>query len=261
MKYIDADKLKTHIQYLIKKDNYELFDVPELLSFIDSLQQEQDIIVLNKKDWEDQERFRKDKKFGIPLQQEQISLPNNLKEAAKEYDEAESWCYEALPYPRRAAFIEGAKWMARQMKQEQPEDLVSLINEATTVAKRIIDRDSFYNSLPQNLRNKYTLNAWCEILEALSTMKEQEQPEVDLEEEYKTWWNSISGKINVEHIMEWYMHETARHFYTNGYEKAEKGIISIIESRIAEILGDAQPAPILRMELQELIGKIKEENK
>lgn len=40
MKYIDAEKLKAHIQYLIKKDNYELFDVPELLSFIDSLQQD-----------------------------------------------------------------------------------------------------------------------------------------------------------------------------------------------------------------------------
>lgn len=46
-KYIDAEKLKTHIQYLIKKDNYELFDVPELLSFIDSLQQEQSEVELN----------------------------------------------------------------------------------------------------------------------------------------------------------------------------------------------------------------------
>jgi len=42
MKYIDAEKLKVHIQYLIKKDNYELFDVPELLAFIDFLQQEQE---------------------------------------------------------------------------------------------------------------------------------------------------------------------------------------------------------------------------
>ena len=60
----------------------------------------------------------------------------------------------------------------------------------------------------------------------MATMDGQEQPqvadaskmerEVDLEEEYKTWWNSISGKINVEHIMEWYMHETARHFYELG---------------------------------------------
>ena len=48
MKFIDAEKLKAHIQYLIKKDNYELFDVPELLSFIDSLQHEQCEIDLEK---------------------------------------------------------------------------------------------------------------------------------------------------------------------------------------------------------------------
>lgn len=45
---------------------------------------------------------------------------------------------------------------------------------------------------------------------------QQEQLEVDLEKEYNTWWNSISDKINVEHVMEWYMHETARHFYELG---------------------------------------------
>lgn len=42
---------------------------------------------------------------------------------------------------------------------------------------------------------------------------------------------------------------------------AVQRIISLIKSRIAEILGDAQPAPVLRMELQELINKIKEESK
>lgn len=42
---------------------------------------------------------------------------------------------------------------------------------------------------------------------------------------------------------------------------AVQRIISLIESRIAEILGDAQPAPVLRIELQELIDKIKEESK
>lgn len=51
---------------------------------------------------------------------------------------------------------------------------------------------------------------------------QQAQPEVDLEKEYKTWWNSISGKINIEHTMEWYMHETARHFWNKGYN-ARKG--------------------------------------
>lgn len=73
------------------------------------------------------------------------------------------------------------------LQQEQPKDLASLINEATNVAKRIVDRDSFYNSLPQNLRYKYTFEAWCKILEALSTMKGQKQPEVDLEKELEQY--------------------------------------------------------------------------
>ena len=46
--------------------------------------------------------------------------------------------------------------------------------------------------------------------------------------------------------------------FQEGYEHAEKDIISLIESRIGEILGDAQPAPVLRAELRELINKIKE---
>lgn len=45
--------------------------------------------------------------------------------------------------------------------------------------------------------------------------------------------------------------------YILGYEQAEKDIISLIESRISEILGDAQPSPVLRMELQGIIDKIK----
>lgn len=47
--------------------------------------------------------------------------------------------------------------------------------------------------------------------------------------------------------------------YRAGYEQAEKDTISIIESRISEIIGDAQPKPALRAELQELIERIKEE--
>lgn len=46
--------------------------------------------------------------------------------------------------------------------------------------------------------------------------------------------------------------------FQEGYELAEKDIIRIIESRIGEILGDAQPAPILRAELNEIIKRIKE---
>ena len=45
------------------------------------------------------------------------------------------------------------------------------------------------------------------------------------------------------------------------YNQAVADIVALIESRIAEILGDAQPAPVLRAELRELIERIKEEKK
>lgn len=48
-----------------------------------------------------------------------------------------------------------------------------------------------------------------------------------------------------------------RTIFQKGYERAEKDIISLIETRIGEIIGDAQPAPILRAELRELIEKIR----
>lgn len=47
--------------------------------------------------------------------------------------------------------------------------------------------------------------------------------------------------------------------YRDGYEQAEKNILSIIESRISEIIGDAQPRPALRAELEELIKRIKDD--
>lgn len=49
--------------------------------------------------------------------------------------------------------------------------------------------------------------------------------------------------------------------YHKGYEQAKKDILAIIESRLSEIIGDAQPRPILRAELQELINRIKEGKK
>lgn len=55
------------------------------------------------------------------------------------------------------------------------------------------------------------------------------------------------------------LHGFARDVFQESYEKAEQDIISLIESRIGEILGDAQPAPVLRAELRELITKIKEQ--
>lgn len=50
--------------------------------------------------------------------------------------------------------------------------------------------------------------------------------------------------------------KSSRPIFIKGYEKAQQDIIALIQSRIDGILGDAQPAPILRMELQELINRI-----
>ena len=49
------------------------------------------------------------------------------------------------------------------------------------------------------------------------------------------------------------------HAYFAGSESMREKVISLIESRITEIMGDAQPAPVLRIELRELIKQIKEE--
>lgn len=52
---------------------------------------------------------------------------------------------------------------------------------------------------------------------------------------------------------------SARPIFIQGYKQAEKEIIAIIKSRLSELLGDAQPTPILRHELQDLIKKIEKE--
>lgn len=47
--------------------------------------------------------------------------------------------------------------------------------------------------------------------------------------------------------------------YKIGRRDCKERVIGIIEGRIAEILGDGQPAPILRYELQDIIERIKED--
>ncbi len=49
-----------------------------------------------------------------------------------------------------------------------------------------------------------------------------------------------------------------RRLFQDGYETAEKEILALIESRLSEVIGDAQPKPALRAELEELIKRIKD---
>ena len=69
------------------------------------------------------------------------------------------------------------------------------------------------------------------------------------------WRKTKDGKGRVDGAL------PVRKFYIRAYEQAEKDILSIIQSRLEEIPGDAQPRPILRVELQELMIKIMEGEK
>ena len=59
----------------------------------------------------------------------------------------------------------------------------------------------------------------------------------------------------------WGYSQRYRDCFIEGYEAAEKDILALIESRLSEIIGDAQPKPALRAELQELIKRFKEAKK
>lgn len=120
-KYIDADRLKEKIY---AEDTVSLAhgSLPEfdqgchyafltVLSFLDSLQQEQDILVINKKDWEAQEKFRKNKDFGKPLQQEQPDFPTT-DEQIKEFLAT----HPKIKVPEK---YKNPDWLFK--KQEQPE--------------------------------------------------------------------------------------------------------------------------------------------
>lgn len=69
---------------------------------------------------------------------------------------------------------------------------------------------------------------------------------------YQDLIDSFGGKTEID------TNAYLRATFQFGYEQAEEDFISLIEFRIGEILGDAQPAPVLRAELRELVNKIGE---
>ena len=85
------------------------------------------------------------------------------------------------------------------------EKLIAEIKGFRNIAREKIDNeDTYYLGMAQGYDNAIV------VIESL----QQEQPKVDLEKEYKEWWETrVSGNVNIEHTMEWFMHETARHFY------------------------------------------------
>ena len=57
----------------------------------------------------------------------------------------------------------------------------------------------------------------------------------------------------------YYADNHLREGFITGYQQAEEAIVALIESRVNEILGDAQPKPALRAELRDLIKRITQE--
>ena len=80
---------------------------------------------------------------------------------------------------------------------------------------------------------------------ALERFPEQMTPLV-----YQDVIDAFGGKTEVDFNL------LPRSYFQLGYEKAEKDILAIIELRLSEIIGDAQPRPALRAELEELIKRI-----
>lgn len=70
---------------------------------------------------------------------------------------------------------------------------------------------------------------------------------------YQDFIDQFGGKTEID------FNTYPRRLFQQGYEQAEKDILDLIELRISEILGDAQPKPALRAELLEIIKRVKEE--
>lgn len=108
----------------------------------------------------------------------------------------------------------------------------------------------------------FTVNEIEEEIEEIINSLQQEQPEVeceDLEEAVEKHINEALYKWSYddEDGIEQYVYDA----FLAGAEWQKKNIISLIESRLLEIIGDAQPKPALRAEVQELIEKIKKDEK
>ena len=76
-------KIKAEVERLIKKDNYETFDVPALLEFLDTLQEQE---------------------------------PQGLDEAAKNYANTTHFEWPNQVSAAKQGFKAGAEWMAEQVK-------------------------------------------------------------------------------------------------------------------------------------------------
>ena len=106
-------------------------------------------------------------------------------------------------------------------------------------------------------------DGWAESLAIMGELEElrnfldtlEEEPDKSLVEEVKRYYSDNFAYISSDQPTLSILTNVARHFAEWQKEK----IITLIQSRFSEIIGDAQPKPALRAELRELIEKIKED--
>lgn len=139
-------------------------------------------------------------------------IRQEIERRIKELDEQIIDIYDSKAVLRKNELQRLLSFLDTLKKPENPKDLQSLINEASETAQRIIDRHSFYASLPENLRHKYTEGSWLEILDAISKYGKQE-PEVGLEEEIE---NYFDDRQLYDTQSQPSMEEIARHFFNLG---------------------------------------------
>lgn len=233
MKYIDSEKLIAEINKLrsesciSESDDYYEYAKSEILDIIDSLQQEQsDILILDKKDWVAQEAFRKNKKFGQPLQQEQ---PNDVRAEIEEYYGEDLAFDDERTKAAYHFFSAGKAFELREYEKEREKHITDLLDnfqkgmkagyekaiselkegkvECSSVMKEFIDK-LFANG------NAFNFGFGPKDFK-------QEQPEVDLEKEIDMEWakcEPIDEGMGLEsaNIVNEQFDSIARHFYELG---------------------------------------------
>ena len=163
-----------------------------------------------------------------------------MRPEVEKYLREQGWVFAGVSQPdhkRQWAQVEDGKTKRVVLESELEDLALNIVSPDPREEKRYavpyIDADRLKKFLAERYKvcpisDDERHGRHCAIIEVENFIGslQQEQPEVGLENEYKTWWNSIAGKINVEHMMEWYMHETARHFFSLG--------LNVIKSTLLE---------------------------
>lgn len=158
---------------------------------------------------------------------------------------------EKLKEILKSLIKERKRWMKDPAKSDRQDQLWSDLNGEDMSILQII------NILQQDQPEPYFYCKYGGTVPLCSDCKRNHNNSFFKTEEITTWYTPSNG---TKHCIDYIQQEQPEIFDTIAFQKGVKEgkrlAIETIRARIDEIIGDAQPAPILRMELQELIKKI-----